>query len=69
MYWKIDNLNLNRNKRNIETKQIENVKLNIKKLEVKEPSGPSGLLNFILQAHRALRPCDPRNSDQDHHPG
>ena len=24
--------------------------------------GPSGLLDFVLRALRALRPCDPRNS-------
>ena len=24
-------------------------------------SGPSGLLDFVLHAFRALRPCDPRN--------
>ena len=24
--------------------------------------GPSGLLDFVLHALRALRPCDPRNS-------
>ena len=23
--------------------------------------GPSGLLDFVLRALRALRPCDPRN--------
>ena len=26
------------------------------------PSGPSGLLDNVLHALRALRPCDPRNS-------
>ena len=40
------------------------------KLEVWGPSeprllsdGPSGLLNFVLRALRALRPRDPRNGD------
>ena len=39
---------------------------NYKTLEVKGPSGPqllvcgpSGLLDFVLHALRALRPCDP----------
>ena len=28
--------------------------------------GPSGLLDFVLRALRALRPCDPRNDVSDH---
>ena len=27
--------------------------------------GPSGLLDFVLRALRALRPCDPRNDVSD----
>ena len=27
--------------------------------------GPSGLLDFVLRALRALRPCDPRNDASD----
>ena len=41
-------------------------------LEVKGPSGPqllvcgpSGLLDFVLRALRALRPCDPRRCVHD----
>ena len=46
--------------------------LSINLLEVRGPSGPqllvggpSGRLDFVLRALRALRPCDPRSFSQE----
>ena len=41
---------------------VTNIRYGLGALQV---GGPSGLLDFVLRALRALRPCDPRNDALD----